>query len=146
MKRARRSSDVGNSSAQDELNDEGERHPSLWLDDGNIIISARSAETKKIHLFRVHKSVLSRQSDVFAGLFALPDSAANYGGSDDVSDVPIVHLQDDAEGITDLLNLLYNPLCVILYSHFRHDDNNEISFQTMSIFQRVQTLCEETKS
>jgi len=86
----------------------------LWLEDGNIIISANSAETGKTLLFRVHKSVLSRQSDVFAGLFSLPDTSANYGGLDDVNDIPIVHLTDDAEGITELLNVLYNPLCVSL--------------------------------
>ena len=101
--------------------DQGERHPSLWLEDGKIIISAKSAsgETNRIQLFRVHKSLLSRQSDVFAGLFSLPDTPANYGGPDDVSDIPVVQLQDDAEGIADLLNILYNPLCVVLYSHFR---------------------------
>jgi len=92
MKRSRRSSDAGDSLTQDEPNALGERHPSLWREDGNIIISAKSVETGKTLLFRVHKSILSRQSDVFAGLFSLPDTSANYGGPDDVNDIPLVHL------------------------------------------------------
>lgn len=109
MKHARGSSD-DDALIEGEPNVVRERHTGLWLDDGNIIISAKSAETGKTILFRVHKSVLSRQSEAFAGLFSLPDTSANYEEMDGGEKVPLVSLPDDAEGITDLLNLLYNPL------------------------------------
>ncbi|KLO13613.1 hypothetical protein SCHPADRAFT_827738 [Schizopora paradoxa] len=133
MKRARRESDAGRS--QEEQNGDGERHPSLWLEDGNIIISAKSSETQKLVLFRVHKSILSRQSDVFAGLFSLPDTLENYhdGGSGGVNDVPIVHLQDDAEGITDLLNITYNPLDFELFSRKRNPDFPLLSSRLLTL-------------
>ncbi|KLO13609.1 hypothetical protein SCHPADRAFT_873886 [Schizopora paradoxa] len=122
MKHASEANDVGDLMSQCERNDEGERHPSLWFEDGNIIVSAKSAETQKLMLFRVHKSVLSRQSSVFAGLFSLPDTPENYGGPEDLSEIPTVFLADDAEGIADLFNILYGPQGFNLFTRKRNPD------------------------
>ncbi|KAJ7228445.1 hypothetical protein GGX14DRAFT_345544 [Mycena pura] len=83
----------------------GTRHDTLYLEDGNLIIAA-PISTGKTMLFRVHQSMLSLQSPVFAAMFTLPHPAANrdlYDGA------PFVHMPDDAEYIESLLKVLYNP-------------------------------------
>ncbi|KAF8195644.1 hypothetical protein K438DRAFT_1826289 [Mycena galopus ATCC 62051] len=57
-------------------------------------------------LFRVHQSMLSLQSPVFAAMFTLPPPDVNC----DIYDgVPFVRMPDDAKDIESLLKVLYNP-------------------------------------
>lgn len=89
-----------------------ERHTSLYLPDGNIVLEATSEldnpdVSRRVVLFRVHKSVLSRQSEVFADMFGLPASSAS--ASESYDGVPVVELPDSAEDVESLLEVLYDP-------------------------------------
>jgi hypothetical protein len=65
-------------------------------------------------LFRVHQSMLSLQSPIFAAMFTLPRPDAN---GDVYDGAPFVHMPDDAKDIESLLKVLYNPSYVL--SSFR---------------------------
>ena len=86
-----------------------ERHPTLWLEDGNVVLSAKSPnDNTRTLLFRVHRSVLARQSKVFADMFELPpsdsvDLQGLYEG------VPRIDLHDSAEDLEEMLKVLYDP-------------------------------------
>ena len=89
---------------------EVKKHPSLWLSDGNIVLSAIS-ESKDgeqvVQVFRVHKSVLARQSPVFQDMLSL----ATKEGSEQAlfEDVEMVDMPDSAEDVVCLLSILYEP-------------------------------------
>jgi len=96
-----------------------EPHPSLYLADGDIVLSAlRSGSTTPYWIFRVDKVYLSRNSPIFADMLSIPQ----FTGEDPESQteipetydgVPLVRLPDDAEDIAALLTVLYNPMdCV----------------------------------
>ncbi|TDL16673.1 hypothetical protein BD410DRAFT_888260 [Rickenella mellea] len=75
------------------------RHPKLWFDDGNIIL------TTNLSIFRVHRSILAMNSSVFADMLSIPqpDTACiAFGG------LPIVELSDDDEDFTHLLHFFYD--------------------------------------
>ncbi|KAJ7178919.1 hypothetical protein C8R46DRAFT_887153 [Mycena filopes] len=86
---------------------EGIRHSSLYLADGNLVMAAPISEAGGgTMLFRVHKSMLSLQSPVFASMFTLPHPEMNpdiYDGA------PFVRMPDDAKDIESLLKVLYDP-------------------------------------
>lgn len=86
---------------------EGCRDDHLYLDDGNIVLSALDTDDGVVY-FRVHRSVLSRQSPVFKDMFNIPtgDSVEKYDG------VPLVRLHDGADDVKDFLRALYDPECV----------------------------------
>ncbi|KAJ7639006.1 hypothetical protein FB45DRAFT_739896 [Roridomyces roridus] len=86
---------------------DGVRHSSLYLRDGNLVIAAPVLEgAGGTLLFRVHQSMLSMQSPVFASMFTLPPPGTNL----DVYDgVPYVHLPDDSRDIESVLKVLYDP-------------------------------------
>ncbi|KAJ7180332.1 hypothetical protein C8R43DRAFT_871141 [Mycena crocata] len=86
---------------------DGVRHNSLYLADGNLVIAAPLSDGGSgTMLFRIHQSMLSLQSPVFASMFTLPRPDANR----DVYDgVPFVRMPDDSKHIESLLKVLYNP-------------------------------------
>lgn len=63
-----------------------EKYKDLWLEDGNIIIQCTEGA------FRVHRSLLATQSEVFRDMFTLPIPAA---GRDEA--IPTVQLSDDTD-------------------------------------------------
>ena len=73
----------------------------LWLDDGNIIISAGADPA---HLFKCHKSVLTRNSPVFDEMFGVALTGEVYEG------VPVVPLPDDVDDVRRLIRMLYDPM------------------------------------
>ncbi|TFK17971.1 hypothetical protein FA15DRAFT_604151, partial [Coprinopsis marcescibilis] len=82
------------------------RHPRFWFHDGSIVLQV---ETK---LFRVHQTILANHSEVFAGLFDVPQPpVVNGDGGDMVLDGChiIVLSGDDEKDFEDLLNAVYNP-------------------------------------
>ncbi|KAH7924483.1 hypothetical protein BV22DRAFT_1035082 [Leucogyrophana mollusca] len=93
------------------------RDPILYFADGNIVLSALTSE-KKGTLFRIHKSVLSLHSPVFADMFALPEPPS--GVNDAYDGVPLVHLHDDAIHVRELLQTFYQPTSLNLV---RYDPN-----------------------
>lgn len=75
----------------------------LWFDDGNVILVAGESG------FRVHRSVLSRNSTVFCQLLDLPhpSSSALMDGC------PVINLPESAHHIGGLLRALYGELYAI---------------------------------
>ena len=73
----------------------------IWYDDGNIVLIAEDMA------FKVHRSILSRSSEVFRDMFALatPDFS---GYSPVVTTCPVVHLSDTANEIETLLGIMYS--------------------------------------
>ncbi|KAJ3528880.1 hypothetical protein NMY22_g9225 [Coprinellus aureogranulatus] len=78
-----------------------ERSEAVWMEDGNIILQAENVQ------FKVHRSVLSKHSPVFADLFKVPQP----GNEPTVDGCPIVELHDHAEDLKHVLLMLYcDPL------------------------------------
>ena len=90
------------------------KHPHLWLPDGNIILQTTSPSEDEFHLFRCHKSVLSKHSVVFAGMFEV-DSYVCVRRSEEYDGVPVISIPDASADVDALLNMLYDPLSVILF-------------------------------
>lgn len=86
---------------------EEQRHESLYMTDGDIVISAGSAvDVQIVQLFRVHKNILAHHSPVFHDMLAIGENSENeqYDGA------PRVHLKEDtAEDLAGLIGTLYNP-------------------------------------
>ncbi|KDQ58288.1 hypothetical protein JAAARDRAFT_177480 [Jaapia argillacea MUCL 33604] len=101
-----------------------------YFEDGNIVISA-NAENKDRLLFRLHQSVLSFHSTVFADMFTLPPPAESTG-IDMHDGVPLVHLPDPATRVASLLKLMYNPTSF----HFNRYDRN-----LPSVIEHMMRLC-----
>ena len=84
-----------------------ERVPSLWFEDGNVIIVAQASG------FRVHKGVLSRHSAAFVKL--LDDSSDSQALTDylDIviytdNGIAVVHVSDSPHDIGHLLRIFYD--------------------------------------
>jgi hypothetical protein len=85
-----------------------------WFDDGNVVLQVEST------LFRVHRSILSMHSEVFRGMFSVPQPAATDG--DLVDNCPVVQLPDRAVDWTHVLKAFYGGRYVPpLYIFFRWD-------------------------
>ncbi len=88
-----------------------ERHPDLYLDDGDVVLRAHiSSEGRilKYQLFCVRKAILSAHSHVFANLFA--DTSEDVGPAYDGK--PLISMGDEATEVSHLLLYLYDPSCV----------------------------------
>ncbi|KAG8960309.1 hypothetical protein FRC03_006791 [Tulasnella sp. 419] len=91
--------------ASDELSKRDERDDEFWMPDGTVIIAAENHATSARHLFRIHPSILSRQSPLFKQLFSLPVSE-----EDEVIDgCAVVQLTDEAMHVKKFLEVLYDP-------------------------------------
>jgi hypothetical protein len=73
-----------------------------WFEDGNIILQAENT------LFRVHQSILSRQSQIFKDTFAMPQAASDEDESERVEGCPVIPLSDTAEDLGHIISLLYD--------------------------------------
>ncbi|KAL1705745.1 hypothetical protein EV121DRAFT_279329 [Schizophyllum commune] len=77
------------------------RHPRFWYHDGSIVLHVENT------LFRVHQSVISLHSEVFADMLAVPQPV----GEDQLEGCHIVRLHDDtALDWEKLLVVLYDAL------------------------------------
>ncbi|KAF7376384.1 BTB domain-containing protein [Mycena sanguinolenta] len=85
------------------------RDPDLYIEDGNIVLSAKDSEKNTIY-FRIHKSTLVKNSpEAFGNMFAIPAPPT----MDQYDGVPLVQMPDDAEALHDFLALLYDPQCIV---------------------------------
>ncbi|PSR71218.1 hypothetical protein PHLCEN_2v12872 [Hermanssonia centrifuga] len=87
------------------------RHPSLYFEDGDIVISV-AASAESVQLFRVHHIFLANSSPVFRDMLSLPagtekESSAHV--NEQYDGVPLVHCQDDPDDFAELLHVLYDP-------------------------------------
>lgn len=80
------------------------------MSDGNIIIAVMDTTdtVDVLRGFQVHKSILAKQSSVFADLFTLPQGP----GAEEYEGVPIVRLTDSYRDVRSLLCLFYDPVYV----------------------------------
>ena len=77
------------------------RNADFWFPDGSIILIDEKSG------FRIHQSILSRHSDVFADLFTVPQPQS---GTEKMDGCPVVHLTDSATDFIDVMKALYQPL------------------------------------
>lgn len=81
------------------------KHEDFWFHDGSVILQVESK------LFRVHQTILANHSEVFAGLFEVPQPP----GENMLEGCHIVVLHDKEQDFVDLLHAVYNPSCVFLF-------------------------------
>jgi hypothetical protein len=79
-------------------------HDSLYLVDGNVALVAPHT-TGRCTIFRVHQSILAKNSAVFDTMFTLP---AATNANETYEGAPLVQLPDGAEDIESLLRILYH--------------------------------------
>jgi len=77
------------------------RHAEFWFTDGSIVLIIEGTA------FRIHKSILSKQSDVFSDLFTVPQP---QDGTETMDGCPVVHLPDALPDFIDVMKALYHPL------------------------------------
>ncbi|KAJ7782413.1 hypothetical protein DFH07DRAFT_1010661 [Mycena maculata] len=82
------------------------RYDEFWFHDGSIVLLVGSL------MFRVHQTVLSTHSEVFAGLFVVPQPPSGTKGQETIEGCHVVQLHDDPLDLIDLLKGIYHP------SHF----------------------------
>ena len=120
--------------------------PDLWFDDGSVVLHVEST------LFKVHRSILSSNSEVFCGMFSVPQPPTNMNISDGVIDgCPVVHLPDHAMDWTHVLKALYDAMSVLslLVAHTRclnfygcrnsHVLETDVPFESVAAFLRLGT-------
>lgn len=76
------------------------RSKEFWLDDGSIVLHVENT------LFRVHRTQLSANSEVFRNMFSVPQPALKQG--EEIEGCPIVRLPDLAADWTYVLVGLYD--------------------------------------
>ncbi|KAH7908971.1 hypothetical protein BJ138DRAFT_1011784 [Hygrophoropsis aurantiaca] len=79
------------------------KHDSLYFYDGNVALIVLTATGEPL-VFRVHKSILSRSSLVFANMFL-----ESQGDGETHDGVPVFRVSEDAGKMESLLNVLYHP-------------------------------------
>ena len=82
-----------------------ENHNTLFLLDGNVLLSAPSSENSDT-VFRVHQSLLMRHSGFFQNLLSDVDALEKRDG------MPSLRLSIPAERVECLLQYIYGDLCV----------------------------------
>lgn len=71
-----------------------------WFEDGNIVLQAENT------FFRVHRSVLSTQSQIFKDTFAMPQGPSEE--DEVIEGCAVVQMSDAAEDVRSLISLLYD--------------------------------------
>lgn len=91
------------------LSAQREKHKSLWLVDGNIVLAADSSMRDCTLLFKVHKSVLAMHSNFFADMFTLPTpKELGSDKKDTFEGLPLIYCHDDAaEDWVKVLSAIY---------------------------------------
>ncbi|RDB15308.1 hypothetical protein Hypma_004731 [Hypsizygus marmoreus] len=74
------------------------RSKNIWIDDGNVILHAEQT------LFRVHKSILSRESSVFDDMFKVPQPA----NEPTIEGCPVIWISDSDVEVECFLRALYD--------------------------------------
>ena len=78
------------------------RHPDLWFDDGNVVLRVEDT------IYKFLRSILSRESPLFADMFSLPQ-AADIDSSDTYHGCPLVRFSETAKDMSCFLAALSDP-------------------------------------
>ncbi|KAL1951342.1 hypothetical protein VTO73DRAFT_491 [Trametes versicolor] len=97
-KRARYSTEPDAPSAAEVVHD-----PDFWFEDGNIVIVAQDTA------FRVHRGILARRSEMFSGMFAVPQPE-NEADIEKIDGCPMVRVQDSLHDFKHFLRALYDGM------------------------------------
>ncbi|TCD63776.1 hypothetical protein EIP91_004959 [Steccherinum ochraceum] len=73
------------------------RHPDLWFEDGNVILSVKDT------FFRVYRGILANASPVFRDLFTVPQPP----DGETMDGCPVIRLQDPKEDMENFLKVLF---------------------------------------
>ncbi|KAJ7187938.1 hypothetical protein C8R46DRAFT_1241422, partial [Mycena filopes] len=93
------------------------RDPKFYYEDGNIVLSAKNADGCTRY-FRLHRSILAKNSVVFGDMFTMPPPPS---GTDLHDGVPLVEMAgDSAEALHSLVALLYDPQCISVILEDEH--------------------------
>ena len=92
-------------------------HPTLYFEDGNVVLSAVEQQAPKNQgryvYFRVHRSVLCRHSPILSDLFEIPplrDEGPPHAVSEVYDGALHISMPDSAEDLESFLKVLYDPL------------------------------------
>lgn len=91
-------------------------HEALWFDDASIVLAT------DIHVYRVHKSMLSKYSSVFKDMLEIPFEGVDEDGATGVDrwdGLPLVRMAGDSdENVSHLLMALYDREYVLPIPHY----------------------------
>lgn len=73
------------------------------FDDGSVVLRVKDPPT----LFRVHRALIARHSEVFRDMFAMPQPE-NGDDAEMIETCPVVDLHDSANDMSSLLRALYD--------------------------------------
>lgn len=76
------------------------RHLDFYLPDGSVVLILEGTA------LRVHQSVLARHSEVFNGMWNIPQPSS----SDMYDGCPAISLSDSLDDFVEVVKVLYNPL------------------------------------
>ncbi|EKM58593.1 uncharacterized protein PHACADRAFT_253052 [Phanerochaete carnosa HHB-10118-sp] len=85
----------------------GERHASLWFDEGNVVLAARGKS------FKLHSGVLAHHSKVFKDILS---AAALANLQERLDGCPVLRTDDIGDVLAQLLQIIYDggKRCVAL--------------------------------
>ncbi|EKM58565.1 uncharacterized protein PHACADRAFT_253008 [Phanerochaete carnosa HHB-10118-sp] len=85
----------------------GERHASLWFDEGNVVLAAQGKS------FKLHSGVLAHHSKVFRDLLSAPALASLQERLDGC---PVLRTDDNGDVLAQLLQIVYDGAkrCAVL--------------------------------
>ena len=92
------------------------KHDKFYFDDGDVVWYSLEDSQGITTVFRVHRVLLMIRSSVFSERFSpgYDDEQETHG------DVPIIRMEDEAEDLAQLLQLVYDPEYVHHVTPARH--------------------------
>ena len=87
-------------------------HGDPWFEDGNLILAADK------HIFRIHRGVLARQSEVFHGMLEVPQPPPSTGPTPDMVVLygcQVIPMYDKPVELSNFLKAIYDG--VYVFSH-----------------------------
>ena len=75
------------------------RDESHWVSDGNVVLYAESNREWWTYVFRIHKSLLKDNSEVFESMFNMPQGVDEGWDIERCEGLPLVRLPDSAEEV-----------------------------------------------
>lgn len=73
-----------------------------WFEDGNVVLQTEGK------LFKVYRGILIRESDVFEGMFSLPQPSKQHSDEDTYEGCQLVKMHDDDDDLEHFLRALFD--------------------------------------